>query len=146
MAPALGGQRLRILPKQLRCTEQLQTVKNHLSQRVHGTRVDRTCFKLSQAHFLHEFVTCTQLQLMHNLRLTLNKQTTETPLLKPTNWDFPGGSVAKTQGSQYRGHRFSPGSGNQIPHATTKEAVAKTWCKQTNKYFKKRQHLQPLQF
>ena len=57
---------------------------------------------------------------------------------KTNQLDFPGGSVAKTQSSQYRGHRFSPRSGNQIPHATTKEAVAKTWCSQINKYFKKR--------
>ena len=69
---------------------------------------------------------------MHNLHLTLNIQTIETPLLKPTNWDFPGGSVVKTQLSQYRGHRFSPQSGNQIPHATAKEAIITTWCSQIN--------------
>ena len=34
--------------------------------------------------------------------------------------DFPGGPVAKTALSQYRGPRFHPWSWNQIPHAVTK--------------------------
>ena len=34
--------------------------------------------------------------------------------------DFPGGIVAKTPCSQFRGPQFNPGSGNYIPHATTK--------------------------
>ena len=36
-------------------------------------------------------------------------------------WDFPGGSVAKTQRSQCRGPGFDLWSGNQIPHAPAKE-------------------------
>ena len=35
--------------------------------------------------------------------------------------DFPGGSVAKTLCSQFRGLRFGPWSGNLIPHATAKD-------------------------
>ena len=34
--------------------------------------------------------------------------------------DFPGGPVAKTPRSQYKGPWFNPWLGNQIPHAPTK--------------------------
>ena len=38
---------------------------------------------------------------------------------EPNPRDFPGGPVAKTPHSQFRGPRFHPWSGNYIPHATT---------------------------
>ena len=44
------------------------------------------------------------------------------------NRDFPGGSVAGTRYSIAGGPSFNPGSGNQIPHATTK-----TWHSLLNK-------------
>ena len=34
--------------------------------------------------------------------------------------DFPGGPVAKSPPSQYRGPGFNPWSENEIPHVTTK--------------------------
>ena len=43
--------------------------------------------------------------------------------------DFPGGPVAKTLSSQWRGPKFNPWSGSKISHAATK-----TWCSQINKY------------
>ena len=45
--------------------------------------------------------------------------------------DFPGGPVAKTLHSQYRGPRFNPQSGNQEPHAISKSshAATKAWCR-----------------
>ena len=39
---------------------------------------------------------------------------------KPTNRDFPGGSVVKTPCSQCRGPGSIPGQGTKIPHTTTK--------------------------
>ena len=36
--------------------------------------------------------------------------------------DFPDGPVAKTLCSQCRGPRFSPWSGNQIPHASAERS------------------------
>ena len=41
-------------------------------------------------------------------------------------WDFPDGPVAKTLCSQCRGPEFNPGSGNQIPYATTQSLHATT--------------------
>ena len=51
--------------------------------------------------------------------------------------DFPGGPVAKTLCSQYRGLEFDPWSRNQIPYATTKSsgATTKTQSSQIIKYF-----------
>ena len=49
--------------------------------------------------------------------------------IKTSMRDFPGGSVAKTLGSQQRGPRVPSWSGNQIPHATTKPGGS-----QINKY------------
>ena len=43
---------------------------------------------------------------------------------KENNKDFPGGPVAEAPGSQCRGPRFHPRSGN--PHATTKSLQAVT--------------------
>ena len=47
-------------------------------------------------------------------------------------WDFPGGPVAKTPGSQFRGPGFKPGQGTsshmprlKIPHAATKTQCSK---------------------
>ena len=40
--------------------------------------------------------------------------------------DFPGGPVAKTPCSQWRGPRFNPWSGNWIPRAATKSPHAAT--------------------
>ena len=36
-------------------------------------------------------------------------------VLKSNAWDSPGGPVAKTPHFQFRGHVFTPSSGNQIP-------------------------------
>ena len=49
--------------------------------------------------------------------------------------DFPGGPVAQTPHFQCREPRFNPWSGNQIPHAPTKDpcATMKTQCSPTNK-------------
>ena len=44
--------------------------------------------------------------------------------LKKNRKDFPGGPVAKTPCSQYRGPRFNSWSGNWIPHAATKSSHA----------------------
>ena len=46
--------------------------------------------------------------------------------LKVPLWYFPGGPVAKTLGSQCRGPRFDPWSGNVTPHTTTKGLIAAT--------------------
>ena len=43
-------------------------------------------------------------------------------LFKRFQGDFPGGPVAKTPCSQFRGPRFKPSSGNEIPHAATKNS------------------------
>ena len=47
-------------------------------------------------------------------------------MLVVVNWekgfrDFPGGPVGKAPLSQCRGPGFNPWSGNQIPHAATKD-------------------------
>ena len=43
--------------------------------------------------------------------------------VKSKTWGFPGGSVATTLGSQCRGPRFDPWSGNYIPRAITKDPI-----------------------
>ena len=42
------------------------------------------------------------------------------------SWDFPGGLVAKTPHSQWRGPGFNPWSGNEIQYAATKSLHAAT--------------------
>ena len=59
------------------------------------------------------------------------------------NWgDFPGGPVAKTLCSQYRGLVFNPSSGNQIPHAITMSlhSITKTESSQINKRIDKKKN------
>jgi len=46
--------------------------------------------------------------------------------LKINQRDFSGGPMAKTPCSQCRGPRFNPWSGNEIPHAATKNLHAST--------------------
>ena len=65
--------------------------------------------------------------------------------------DFPGGPVANNWCSQFREPRFNPWSGNQIPHAVTRDpatkikilfAATKTQRSQINKYHFRKSSLQ----
>ena len=58
-------------------------------------------------------------------------------MLKKHQAGFPGGPVVMAPGSQYRGPRFDPWSGNSIPCVATKSlhATIKTRSGQVNFFF-----------